>query len=55
MSPTLGRAVCLAQVAADHAEPGTEVRVRLATGKTVTAVVTEHLAAVDPEGSRLRA
>jgi sarcosine oxidase, subunit alpha len=54
MSPTLGRAICLAQVDADLAEPGTEVRVRLVDGDTAAAVVTEHLAAVDPEGSRLR-
>jgi sarcosine oxidase subunit alpha len=54
MSPTLGRAICLAQVDAANTEPGTEVRVRLADGSTAKAVVTEHLAAVDPEGSRLR-
>ncbi|MQA26655.1 MAG: sarcosine oxidase, partial [Micromonosporaceae bacterium] len=54
MSPSLGRAICLAQVSAEHAEPGTEISVRLADGTTAPALVTEHLAAVDPEGSRLR-
>jgi sarcosine oxidase subunit alpha len=54
MSPTLRRPVCLAQVAAEVAEPGTELTVRLASGASVAAVVTEHLAAVDPDGRRLR-
>src|SRR5579859_7896689 len=40
MSPTLGRSICLAQVEAALAAPGT--------------LVTEHLAHVDPEGSRMR-
>jgi len=54
LSPALGRSVCLAQVDAAHAEPGNEVTVRLIDGGTATAVVTEHLAQVDPEGLRLR-
>ena len=54
MSPTLGRSVCLGQVASRLAEPGTEVRIRLTDGRLVAAHVTEHLAAVDPEGVRLR-
>ena len=54
MSPTLGRSVCLAQVEASLAAPGTEVTVRLPGGRTVGARVTEHLAQVDPEGSRMR-
>jgi sarcosine oxidase subunit alpha len=54
-SPTLRRSLCLGQVAAELAEPGTEVRVRLPDGRAVPAVVTEHAAAVDPEGARLRA
>jgi len=53
-SPTLGRSICLAQVAAHLAEPGTEITVRLSDGGSVPATVTEHLAAVDPEGVRLR-
>lgn len=54
MSPTLGRSVCLGQVASRLADPGTEVWIRLTDGRTVAAQVTEHLAAVDPEGVRLR-
>jgi len=54
-SPTLRRSICLAQVAADHARPGTVVTVRLPDGTVVPATVTEHLASVDPEGVRLRA
>jgi len=54
MSPARGRSVCLGQVDARFAEPGTQVTVRLVDGGTATAVVTEHLAQVDPEGRRLR-
>ena len=54
MSPTLGRSVCLAQVEARLAAPGTQVTVRLPGGSLVTARVTEHLAHVDPEGKRMR-
>jgi len=54
MSPTLGRSVCLAQVEARLAEPGTEVTVRLPTGRLITALVTPHLAHVDPDGGRMR-
>ncbi len=54
MSPTLGRSICLAQVAAHLAEPGTEVTVRLTTGGTAAAIVAQQLAHVDPEGGRLR-
>ncbi len=54
MSPALGGPVCLAQVAAHLAVPGTEVTIRLPGGAHVTAEVSEHLAAVDPEGKRLR-
>ncbi|MEJ7741210.1 MAG: glycine cleavage T C-terminal barrel domain-containing protein [Nocardioidaceae bacterium] len=50
MSPALGRSVCLAQVEARLAVPGSEVTVRLVDGQLATAVVTEHLAQVDPEG-----
>ncbi|MGH3342901.1 MAG: glycine cleavage T C-terminal barrel domain-containing protein, partial [Carbonactinosporaceae bacterium] len=54
MSPTLGRAICLAQVAAHLAAPGTAVTIRLPGGRPVAARVTEQLAHVDPEGSRMR-
>lgn len=54
MSLTLGRAVCLAQVDAGMAAPGTALQVRLPDGRTIAATVTEHLAAVDPDGERQR-
>jgi len=54
LSPTLGRSVCLAQVESAHAEPGNEVAIRLVDGGTAAAVVTKHLAQLDPEGLRLR-
>ena len=54
MSPTLGRSICLAQVEAHLAAPGTRVTVRLPGGPLIGARVTEHLAHVDPEGSRMR-
>jgi sarcosine oxidase, subunit alpha len=54
MSPTLGRSICLAQVEAPLAAPGTKVTVRLPGGQIISARVTEHLAHVDPEGSRMR-
>ena len=54
MSPTLGRAICLGQVEASLAAPGTLVTVRLPGGRLIGARVTEHLAHVDPEGSRMR-
>ncbi len=54
MSPTLGRSVCLAQVAEHLAQPGTEVAIRLTDGGTAVATVSEHLAQVDLQGVRLR-
>jgi sarcosine oxidase subunit alpha len=54
MSPTLGRSICLGQVDASLAAPGTRVTVRLPGGRLIGARVTEHLAHVDPEGSRMR-
>jgi sarcosine oxidase subunit alpha len=54
MSPTLGRSVCLGQVEPHLAGPGTQVTVRLPSGQLITARVCEHLAHVDPEGSRMR-
>jgi sarcosine oxidase subunit alpha len=52
MSPNLGRSVCLAQLAAHLAEPGTLVTVRLPAGGEIAARVTPQLAHVDPEGRR---
>ena len=54
MSPTLGRSVCLAQVEAELAAPGTEVTVRLANGRLIRALVMPQHAHVDPGGERLR-
>lgn len=54
MSPTLRRSVCLAQVQSRLAEPGTPLVVRLPHGEHIHARVHEHLAHVDPEGSRQR-
>ncbi|MQA07743.1 MAG: FAD-dependent oxidoreductase [Pseudonocardiaceae bacterium] len=52
MSPTLGRSICLGQLDAALAEPGTELTVHLPDGNDIRARVTEHLAHVDPEGKR---
>jgi len=54
MSPTLGHSVCLAHVDAPLSAPGTQVTVRLPGGRLIAARVTQHLAQVDPEGSRMR-
>lgn len=54
MSPTLDRAICLAQLDAHLAEPGTRVTIRLPDGSDVVAEVTAHHAHVDPEGKRQR-
>ena len=54
MSPTLGRSVCLAYVAADLTEPGTVVTVRLPDGRDIAATVMSQHAHFDPEGTRLR-
>ncbi|PZS05273.1 MAG: sarcosine oxidase [Pseudonocardiales bacterium] len=54
MSPTLRRSVCLAQLADRLARPGTTVNVRLPDGRTIQARVTDGLAAVDPDGKRMR-
>ncbi|MGH3995790.1 MAG: aminomethyltransferase family protein, partial [Pseudonocardiaceae bacterium] len=47
MSPTLGRSVCLGQVAARMATPGTVVTVRLPDGGDVPATVMPHHAHFD--------
>jgi sarcosine oxidase, subunit alpha len=54
MSPTLRRSICLALVDAPLAVPGTEVTVRLPSGRLIRAQVTQRLAHVDPDGERLR-
>jgi sarcosine oxidase, subunit alpha len=54
MSPTLGRSICLAQVEAALAAPDSRVTIRLPGGRLIGARVMEHLAHVDPEGSRMR-
>ncbi len=54
MSPTLNRSICLAQLEARLAEPGTVVAIRLPSGRVVQAQVTEHNAHVDPDGGRMR-
>jgi sarcosine oxidase, subunit alpha len=54
MSPTLRRSICLGQVEARLAEPGTEVTVRLPDGRLIAATVMPQLAHVDPDGERMR-
>jgi sarcosine oxidase, subunit alpha len=54
MSPTLGRSICLAQVDAHLAEPGTVVTVRLPSGRNIEAQVQPQHAHVDPDGGRMR-
>ncbi|MGH9040824.1 MAG: 2Fe-2S iron-sulfur cluster-binding protein [Acidimicrobiia bacterium] len=54
MSPTLGRSVCLAQVATRLATAGTVVTVRLPDGADCPATVMAQHAHYDPEGTRLR-
>jgi sarcosine oxidase subunit alpha len=54
MSPALGRSVCLAQVEAELAAPGTEVTVRLVSGRLIGALVMPQHAHFDPGGERLR-
>ncbi len=54
MSPTLGRSICLAQVDAHLAEPGTVLTVRLPSGRSIEAQVQPQHAHVDPDGGRMR-
>jgi sarcosine oxidase subunit alpha len=54
MSPTLRRSICLGQVEARLAGPGTEVTVRLPSGRLIAATVMPQLAHVDPDGERMR-
>ena len=55
MSPTLGRSICLAQLAAHLATPGMQVDVLLPDGRRVPARVMEGVAHFDPDGERMRA
>ena len=52
MSPTLNRSICLGQLDASVAAPGTVVTVRLPDGRDIPARVTEQLAHLDPSGER---
>ncbi len=52
MSPTLGRSICLGQIDASLADPGTVVTVRLPDGRDITATVCQQLAHFDPSGDR---
>ena len=54
ISPTLNRSICLAQLDARLAEPGSVVTVLLPSGRLIQARVMEHLAHVDPDGGRMR-
>jgi sarcosine oxidase, subunit alpha len=54
MSPTLGRSICLAQVAPELTGPGASVTIALPDGRRVAASVQAQLEAVDPEGVRVR-
>ncbi|MFQ5556651.1 MAG: 2Fe-2S iron-sulfur cluster-binding protein [Acidimicrobiales bacterium] len=54
MSPTLDRSICLGQVAAEVATPGSSLTILLADGERVGATVMEHQAHFDPRGERLR-
>ncbi len=53
-SPTLGRSICLGQVAPEASTPGAVVTVVMLDGRRITARVMEHHAHFDPEGERLR-
>ncbi len=54
MSPVLARSICLAQLAAPLAVPGTQVDVLLPDGRRIPARVMERLAHFDPDGGRMR-
>jgi len=53
-SPTLGRSICLAQVAPQLAAPGTVITVLMADGRRIPATVQEHHAHLDHQGARQR-
>lgn len=54
LSPTLGHPICLGQVDAHLADPGTRLTVRLRNGNDTTVEVTAEHAHFDPEGERQR-
>lgn len=54
MSPTLERSICLGQVDAEYAAPGTELTCVLVNLDRIVVRVMEHHAHFDPEGERLR-
>jgi sarcosine oxidase subunit alpha len=54
MSPTLGRSICLGQVAPELAAGGAKLTVLLTSGERVSATVIDHHAHFDPAGERLR-
>jgi sarcosine oxidase subunit alpha len=54
MSPTLRHPICLGQVDAHLADPGTRLTVRLRDGSDTTVEVTAEHAHFDPEGERQR-
>ncbi|MGI9610861.1 MAG: glycine cleavage T C-terminal barrel domain-containing protein, partial [Acidimicrobiia bacterium] len=53
-SPTLERSICMGQVDASMAAPGTEVTIVLVDGERTTATVLAEHAFYDPEGMRVR-
>src|SRR5258708_35716061 len=55
MSPTLGRSICLAQVDARLAEPGTVVTVRLPRSRSVKSRGMPPQPHAHPDGGRRRA
>lgn len=54
MSPTLGRSICLGQIAADLHQPNQRIAIRLPNGKTAPGRVLAEHAHFDPEGNRVR-
>jgi sarcosine oxidase, subunit alpha len=55
ISPTPRRPICLAQVNARLARPGTEVTERLPGGRLIAATIMPQLTHLDPDGKRMRA
>ena len=53
MSPAVGCGIGLAWVREHLSSPGSQIQIRLASGKDVTAEVLDH-AAYDPQGERLK-
>ncbi len=53
-SPTLGRSICLAQIARSQSVPGTELTIVLTDGERITGTVKAGHAFYDPDGERVR-